>query len=76
MWNVFGKQGKGVRLKMRLIPEQADLRGQALDVIVLFVADGAALRRGFAAAARRLSPAGRLWVACSVGGHRLAGRGG
>jgi hypothetical protein len=27
MWNVFAEQGKGVRLKLRLTPQQADLRG-------------------------------------------------
>jgi hypothetical protein len=42
---------------------QADLRGAPLDVIVLFAPDQAGLRRGFATAARRLSPAGGLWVA-------------
>ncbi len=42
---------------------QADLRGARLDVIVLFAPDQAGLSRGFGPAARRLSPAGGLWVA-------------
>ena len=27
MWNIFGEQGRGVRLRLRLMPQQADLRG-------------------------------------------------
>ena len=42
---------------------QADLRGEPLDVIVLFAPNSARLRQMFGAAARRLSPAGGLWVA-------------
>jgi hypothetical protein len=42
---------------------QTDLHGAPLDVIVLFAHDRAALLRGFAPAARRLAPAGGLWVA-------------
>jgi len=42
---------------------QADLRGGPLDVIVLFAPDQASLSRGFGRGARRLSPAGGLWVA-------------
>ena len=42
---------------------QDDLRGEPPDVIVLFAPDRAALLRGFGGAARRLSPAGGLWVA-------------
>jgi hypothetical protein len=42
---------------------QADLRGEPLDVIVLFAPDRANLERAFARAARRLTPAGGLWVA-------------
>jgi hypothetical protein len=42
---------------------QADLRGEPLDVIVLFAPDRAGLERGFARAARRLTSAGGLWVA-------------
>jgi hypothetical protein len=42
---------------------QDDLGGEPLDVIVLFAPDRAALLREFAGAARRLSPAGGLWVA-------------
>jgi hypothetical protein len=42
---------------------QNELVGDPLDVIVLFAPDEAALRRGFATAARRLCPAGGLWVA-------------
>ncbi len=42
---------------------QADLGGELLDVIVLFAPNRASLERGFRAAARRLSPAGGLWVA-------------
>jgi len=42
---------------------QGDLRGEPLDVIVLFAPDRAGLERGFARAARRLTPAGGLWVA-------------
>ncbi len=42
---------------------QTDLSGEPLDVIVLFAPDRAGLGRGFARAARRLPPAGGLWVA-------------
>jgi hypothetical protein len=42
---------------------QADLRGESLDVIVLFAANRAALQRMFPAAAQRLTPAGGLWAA-------------
>jgi hypothetical protein len=40
-----------------------ELDGDPLDVILLFTPDRAALKRGFARAARRLAPAGGLWVA-------------
>ena len=36
---------------------------EPLDVIVLFVKERAALQKQFASAAKRLTPAGRLWVA-------------
>jgi hypothetical protein len=42
---------------------QNNLGGGALDVVVLFAPDRASLERGFATAARRLAPAGGLWVA-------------
>jgi hypothetical protein len=42
---------------------QTDLRGEPLDVIVLFAPDQAGLRQGFAAAGRRLAATGGLWVA-------------
>jgi hypothetical protein len=42
---------------------QADLEGDPLDVIVLFAPDRATLVREFETAARRLVPAGGLWVA-------------
>jgi hypothetical protein len=37
--------------------------GQALDVILFFTASGAELRKHFASLARRLTPAGGLWIA-------------
>ncbi len=42
---------------------QGDLGGESLDVIVLFAPGRAALGQRFTAAARRLAPAGGLWVA-------------
>jgi hypothetical protein len=42
---------------------QADLGGEAFDVIVLFMPDRATLKRRFSAAAGRLTPAGGLWAA-------------
>jgi hypothetical protein len=42
---------------------QEVLDGDPFDVILLFTPDAAGLKRGFAPAARRLSPAGGLWVA-------------
>jgi hypothetical protein len=54
--STLGAVPKGVEV-------QNDLRGEPLDVIVLFAPDRAALLRRFAAAARRLVPAGGLWAA-------------
>jgi hypothetical protein len=45
------------------VAPQADLRGEPLDMILLFAPKRADLERGFARAARRLTPAGGLWVA-------------
>jgi hypothetical protein len=43
---------------------QADLRGrEPFDVIVLFTSSAAKLRKRFTAVARRLTPAGGLWIA-------------
>jgi hypothetical protein len=42
---------------------QGDLAGEPLDVILLFAPDRSALGRRFRPAARRLHPAGGLWVA-------------
>ncbi len=45
------------------VAAQHTLDGDPFDVIVLFAPEAAELKRGFARAARRLSPAGGLWVA-------------
>src|SRR5205823_1691817 len=45
------------------VSSRHDLAGEPLDVIVLFAPARAALGRRFRPAARRLSPAGALWVA-------------
>src|SRR4051794_34864099 len=42
---------------------QNALRGEGIDVILLFAPDRTILERDFAPAARRLAPAGGLWVA-------------
>jgi hypothetical protein len=42
---------------------QRDLDGGPFDVVLLFTPDAAGLKRGFARAARRISPAGGLWIA-------------
>src|SRR5262245_50849519 len=53
----LGALPDGVRTSTRLTGKEP------LDVVVLFVKERAALQRQFPQAAKRLTPAGRLWVA-------------